>query len=156
MYAVADGRVARARNDPLDIPPLNEPSGSSFTTETTLGNNIELKLGGQRYALYAHLKRGSIRVRPGQRVRRGQMLGRVGNSGQTGGSHLHFQLSDGPNPVTSDSPPFVLRYFTLIGMVTNVDEFLTGAANADIHRLRPPSPRRSQLPLQATVVRFPR
>ena len=156
VYAVADARVVRTRNDLPDIPPLNEPPGSSFTTETTLGNNIELMLGGRRYALYAHLKRGSIRVRPGQRVRRGQMLGRVGNSGQTGGSHLHFQLSDGPNPVTSDSPPFVLRHFTLIGMVTNVDEFLTGAANADIHRLRPPSPRRSQLPLQATVVRFPR
>ena len=156
VYAVADGRVVRTRNDLPDIPPLNEPPGSRFTTETTLGNNVELKLGGRRYALYAHLKRGSIRVRPGQRVRRGQMLGRVGNSGQTGGSHLHFQLSDGPNPVTSDSPPFVLRRFTLIGMVTNVDEFLTGAANADIHRLRPPSPRRSQLPLQATVVRFPR
>jgi hypothetical protein len=77
VYAVADGRVVRTRNDLPDIPPLNEPPGSSFTTETTLGNNIGLKLGGRRYALYAHLKRGSIRVRPGQNVRRGQMLGRV-------------------------------------------------------------------------------
>jgi hypothetical protein len=156
VYAVADGRVVRTRNDLRDIPPLNEPPGSSFTTETTLGNNIGLALGGGRYALYAHLKRGSIRVRADQRVRRGEMLGRVGNSGQTGGSHLHFQLSDGPNPVTSNSPPFVFRRFTLTGTVTNVDEFLTGTANADVHELSAPAPRRGQLPLHATVVHFPR
>jgi hypothetical protein len=155
VYAVADGRIVRARDDLPDIPPLNEPPGSRFTTETTLGNNIGLKLRGGRYALYAHLKRGSIRVRPGQRVRRGQMLGRVGNSGQTGGSHLHFQINDGPSPVASDSPPFVFRRFTLAGTVSNVDQFLTGTANADVHPLTPPSPRRDQLPLQATVVRFP-
>ena len=118
VYAVADGRVVRTRNELPDIPPLNEPPGSRFTTETTLGNNIGLKLRGGRYALYAHLKRGSIRVRAGQHVRRGQMLGRVGNSGQTGGSHLHFQLNDGASPVASDSPPFLLRQFTLLGMVT--------------------------------------
>jgi hypothetical protein len=156
VYAVADARVVRTRNDLPDIPPLNEPPGSAFTTETTLGNNIGLKLRGGQYALYAHLKRGSIRVRPGQHVRRGQMLGRVGNSGQTGGSHLHFQLNDGASPVASNSPPFLFRQFTLNGMATNVEEFLTGAANADVRRLRPPSPRRDQLPLHATVVRFPR
>ena len=156
VYAVADGRIVRTRNDLPDIPPLNEPPGSAFTTETTLGNNIGLKLRGGQYALYAHLRRGSIRVRPGQRVRRGQLLGRVGNSGQTGGSHLHFQLNDGKSPVASDSPPFVLRQFTLTGTVTNVEEFLTGAANADVQRLQRPSARRGQLPLHATVVRFPR
>jgi len=156
VYAVADGRVVRTRNDLPDIPPLNEPPGSNFTTETTLGNNIGLKLRGGPYALYAHLKRGSIRVRPGQHVRRGQMLGRVGNSGQTGGSHLHFQLNDGASPVASNSPPFVFGQFTLIGMVTNIDKLLTGTANADVRRLRPPSPRRGQLPLHAAVVRFPR
>jgi hypothetical protein len=153
VYAVADGRVVRTRTNLPDIPPLNEPSG--FTTQTTLGNNVGLKLRGGRYALYGHPKRGSIRVRPGQRVRRGQMLGRVGNSGQTGGPHLHFQLNDGPSPVTSNSPPFVLEHFTLTGMVTNVNEFLAGTANADVHRLSPPSPRHGQLPLHATVVRFP-
>jgi hypothetical protein len=58
--------------------------------------------------------------------------------------------------VASESPPFVFRNFTLTGMVTNVDQFLTGTANADVQRLSPPSPRRGQLPLHATVVRFPR
>jgi murein DD-endopeptidase len=146
----------RTRNNLPDIPPLNEPPGSSFTTRTTLGNNVELKLPGGRYVLYAHLKTGSIRVRRGEPVRRGQMLARVGNSGQTGGSHLHFQVNDRPNPVASNGLPFVLARFTLTGTVSNVDQFLTGTANADVRRLRRPSPRRAQLPLHATVVRFPR
>jgi len=155
VYAVADGRVVRTRNNLPDIPPLNEPPGSTFTTQTTLGNNVGLKLRDGRYALYAHLKAGSILVRPGQRVRSGQMLARVGNSGETGGSHLHFQINDGPTPVTSDGLPFVFKRFTFTGIVTNIPEVLTGA-NADVRKLRPPSPRRGQLPLHATVVRFPR
>jgi Peptidase family M23 len=155
VYAVADGRVVRTRNNLPENAPLTEPPGSSFTTQTTLGNNVVLKLGGGRYALYAHLKTGSVRVRPGQRVRSGQMLARVGNSGQSGGAHLHFQLSDGPNPVASNGLPFVFGRFTLTGTVTNVDQFLTGTANADVRRLRPASSRRGQLPLHATVVRFP-
>jgi hypothetical protein len=50
----------------------------------------------------------------------------------------------------------VFARFTLAGTVTNVEEFLSGAANADIRRRNPASPRRGQLPLHATVVRFPR
>jgi len=46
VYAVADARVVRTRNNLPDIPPLNEPPGSNFTTQTTLGNNVELKLRG--------------------------------------------------------------------------------------------------------------
>jgi hypothetical protein len=154
VHAVADGRVVRTRNDLPENPPLMEPPGSSFTTQTTLGNNVVLRLRDGRYALYAHLRTGSVRVRPGQRVRSGQVLGLVGNSGESGGPHLHFQLSDGPDGAGSNGLPFVFRRFTLTGTVTNIDEFLTGAANADVHPLRPASPRRGQLPLHATVVRF--
>jgi hypothetical protein len=50
----------------------------------------------------------------------------------------------------------VLARFTLTGTASNVDQFLTGTANADVRLLRPPSPRRGQLPLHPTVVRFPR
>jgi murein DD-endopeptidase MepM/ murein hydrolase activator NlpD len=99
---------------------------------------------------------GSVRVRSGQRIRKGQLLARVGNSGQSGGAHLHFELSAGPNPLASDGVPFKLTAFSLLGRVSNVDEFLTGTVSADVHRLSAPSPRRGQLPLRATVVRFPR
>jgi hypothetical protein len=154
VYAVADARVVSTRNDLPENVPLNEPPGSSFTPATTLGNHVVLALGGGRYALYAHLQRGSVRVRPGQRVRTGHVLARVGNTGQSGGAHLHFQLSDGPSPTASNGVPYVLNRFALLGTVTNIEQFLTGAANADVRPLRPASQRRGQLPLHATVVRF--
>jgi hypothetical protein len=156
IISVAPGRVVRTENGLPSIPPLNEPPGDQFTTRTTLGNNVVVRHADGRYALYAHLRRGSVQVRPGQAVRTGQVLGRVGNSGNTGGPHLHFQIADRLDPVASDGLPFVLSAFTLVGSVSNVEAFLTGMAPADI---RPVSAadrrRRDQLPLQATVVRFP-
>jgi hypothetical protein len=155
VYAVADGRITHVVEDVPDNQPLNEPPGSSFTTETVTGNSVTMRLADGRYASYMHLRPGSVRVRGGQRVRRGQLLGRVGNSGQSGGAHLHFELTAGPSPLGSNGVPFELTTFSLLGRVTNLDEFLTGVT-ADVHRSAAPSPRRGQLPLHATVVRFPR
>jgi hypothetical protein len=154
VYAVAAGRVVRTLANVPENVPLTEPPPSQFTTRTIVGNQVVLRLRDGRFATYGHLKTGSVRVRRGQRVRAGQLLGLVGNSGESGGAHLHFQLSDGPDPIASDGVPYVFRRFALIGSVTNVDAFLTGEANADIRRLDRPSQRRGQLPLHATVVRF--
>lgn len=49
-----------------------------------------LDLGDNRHAFYGHLLPGSLRVKPGDRVRRGQVIGRLGNSGNSTGPHLHF------------------------------------------------------------------
>jgi hypothetical protein len=155
VYAVAGGRVVRTLNNVPENTPLNEPPGDQFTPRTIVGNQVVLKLRDGRFAAYGHLQTGSVRVRRGQRVRRGRVIGRVGNSGQSGGAHLHFQLSDGPDPISSDGSPYVFRRFSLAGVVTNVEEFLTGAANAEVVPSSPASPRRGQLPLHATVVRFP-
>jgi Peptidase family M23 len=155
VYAVAGGRVVRTLNNVPENTPLNEPPGDQFTPRTIVGNQVVLKLRNGRFAAYGHLQTGSVRVRRGERVRRGQVIGRVGNSGQSGGAHLHFQLSDGPDPISSDGIPYVFRRFSFAGVVTNVEEFLTGAANAEVVPKSPASPRRGQLPLHATVVRFP-
>jgi murein DD-endopeptidase MepM/ murein hydrolase activator NlpD len=48
------------------------------------------------YSMSGHLVPGSVRVKAGARVRRGQVLGACGNSGNSSEPHLHFQLQDGP------------------------------------------------------------
>jgi murein DD-endopeptidase MepM/ murein hydrolase activator NlpD len=53
----------------------------------------------------AHLKPGSVAVRVGDRVRQGQRLGLLGNSGNTDFPHLHFQLTNGASPAASDGLP---------------------------------------------------
>ena len=62
------------------------------------GNHVILDAGGGVFVLLAHLRKGSLAVKPGQAVREGDVLGRAGNSGNTMLPHLHVQVMDGPNP----------------------------------------------------------
>ena len=51
-----------------------------LTDKTNAGNMVALKIGEGQYAFYAHLQPGSLRVKVGDRVRKAQVLGKVGNS----------------------------------------------------------------------------
>jgi murein DD-endopeptidase MepM/ murein hydrolase activator NlpD len=79
------------------------------------GNQVLLKIGPGRYACYAHMQPGSVRVRRGQHVRVGQRIGLVGNSGNTTAPHLHFGIQRRPDCL-SESEPFEIDRFTLQGM----------------------------------------
>ncbi|MFF9898539.1 M23 family metallopeptidase [Streptomyces longispororuber] len=85
-----------------------------------LGNHVILDLGGGTYAAYAHLQRGSLAVRPGDRVRAGQVIGRCGNSGNSSEPHLHFQLMDSPDLEAARGVPFRWRG---VGVPANKEEF---------------------------------
>ncbi|MDH2426116.1 M23 family metallopeptidase [Sphaerisporangium sp. TRM90804] len=74
-----------------------------------VGNHVVLDLGGGVHALYAHLRRGSITVREGERVRAGQTLASCGDSGNSSEPHVHFQLMDGPDLDTAHGLPFRWR-----------------------------------------------
>lgn len=75
-----------------------------------VGNSVVLDLGDGVYAVFAHLRRGSLRVRKGDRVRAGDVLGEVGNSGNTSEPHLHFHLMDRPRPLAAAGLPFAFPY----------------------------------------------
>jgi hypothetical protein len=91
------------------------------------GNSIVEDIDGGRYVGYGHLKPGSIPawVRPGARVRAGDLIGRVGNSGNSDNPHLHFEVMDAPSPSFADATglPFVFDMQLLEGTVPvqNVD-----------------------------------
>ncbi|MEU8757658.1 M23 family metallopeptidase [Streptomyces sp. NPDC048659] len=84
------------------------------------GNHLVLDLGDGTYAMYAHLRRGSLAVRPGDRVRAGQELARCGNSGNSSEPHVHFQLMDGPDLDTARGVPFT---WTGVGVPANGEVF---------------------------------
>jgi murein DD-endopeptidase MepM/ murein hydrolase activator NlpD len=90
VRAPADGRVALVRDGVPDAAP-GEPEPSRLS-----GNLVALEVASNQYMFLVHLKAGSIRVRPGDQVRRGDVLARVGNSGNSSEPHVHVHLQDGP------------------------------------------------------------
>ena len=69
------------------------------------GNYVSIKHPNNEYSFYAHMIPSSIAVSQGDIVEPGQLLGRVGNSGNSDGPHLHFQLMDGPSTQTGRGLP---------------------------------------------------
>jgi hypothetical protein len=120
VYAVASGTVTSSKNNRPEAPLTQPPTDNPFVTtaDEFPGNNVIEKIGRGKYAVYAHLQPGSVSVRPGQRIRAGQTLGLLGNSGNSTAPHLHFSIQDGPNPLTSDSLPYVFDHYRFQGDVT--------------------------------------
>ncbi|HKE19070.1 MAG TPA: M23 family metallopeptidase [Kofleriaceae bacterium] len=136
--AVADGVVvAIVDGIPENVPGLNSRA-VPMTLDTLPGNHVIVDIGRGRFALYAHLQPRSLRVKRGDRVRRGQVLGLVGNSGNSTEPHLHFHVTDSPSPLGSEGIPYLLSSFD------------TGGG-------KPGAPRRAhrnELPLENDVVTF--
>ena len=119
IHAVGDGRVVAVVDGLPEQVPGTNPSG--LPLDQYSGNHIVEDLGDGNYALYAHLKTGSSKVRVGDRLDSGQVIGSLGNSGNSDGPHLHFQLMTGPDPLRSNGVPFVLSSFTLDGRLASMD-----------------------------------
>jgi murein DD-endopeptidase MepM/ murein hydrolase activator NlpD len=109
--AVADGVVTEIKDGiPENVPGINSRA-VPITLETIGGNHVILDIGHGRYAFYAHLQPGSLKVKLGDHVKRGQVLGLVGNSGNSTEPHLHFHLSNGSSPLGSEGIPYALESF---------------------------------------------
>lgn len=121
VLAVGAGTVVSAVDGlPDQIPNQNVP----IPLADAGGNEVILELDSGIYVGYGHLKPGSLRVEPGQRVRPGEVLGELGNSGNSTGPHLHLQLMTDPSFPDADGLPFVIDRFRLDGMVPSLDALL--------------------------------
>jgi hypothetical protein len=101
----ADGVVVRARDD---IPDDMEPSAYLALDDPLYaigGNGVVLDHGTGEYSMLFHLRHGSVRVHPGDRVRQGSVLGMVGSAGTPGYLHLHYHLQAGPDFWAADGLP---------------------------------------------------
>ncbi len=117
IHAATNGEVVDVRNDMAEAPINQSMAGNPTVKEPRdyAGNHVTVRLASDRFAIYAHLQTGSARVKVGDRVKEGDVLGLLGGSGNSTAPHLHFSIQDGPDALTSDSLPFVIDGYQLTG-----------------------------------------
>jgi len=145
IHAVAGGTVVLTRDGLPDIPPMTKNPGLR-TPEDYAGNNVIVAIGHGRYAVFDHLVRGSVRVRRGQRVRAGQVVGKLGNSGNTDGPHLHFGIEARPDSL-AQGLPFEIDDFVL-------EHTVSAASPGQVTLIGTPKRLHRALPLIRSVATF--
>jgi len=149
VVAALDGFAnTTALPNPPKPPPINE----------TVGNHVIVKVAEGVYVLYAHMDPGSVAVRVGDQVTRGQQLGLIGSSGNSTTPHLHFQILTLPTYFPADSKPFAFDSFTLLGRVPDRiwddNMALEPTGTLPFTAATPTSPHTNELPLDRDVVQF--
>jgi hypothetical protein len=163
IYAVADGTVVEAGDGLPDIGTIY--SAPPPTIATLAGNYVIVDIGNKKYACYAHMINGSVRVKAGDFVKEGQVLGLMGNSGNSDLPHLHFQVvTETPSFLGAEGYPHVYRSFDVTG---KVNETLAGERFSSYSKDQvwsefgkfvtffPPVPQEIRLVENNVVVRFP-
>ena len=144
ILSVKGGKIVEAVDKyPDQKPGVRDPD---YTLDDAPGNHVIVDIGSGRYAIYAHLKPGSVTVKEGEHVGRGQVLGRLGNSGNSGAPHLHFHVMDAPSALGADhNLPYVFDSFRYQGFIGD---------DLTPHLLKNPQPREDELPLNQSLVYF--
>jgi len=121
VIAVANGTVLAARDNFTESPTLS--GHPACPPENATGNYIALEIGDNHIAFYEHLQPGSIRVKAGQRVKKGEVIASIGFTGQTTGPHLHFHVANQASPLGAEGIPFVFEQFTILGSYPDFSKF---------------------------------
>ena len=153
IHSATAGTVIRVHDGLPEQTPGALPAGA--TVQNAGGNYVVVAIGRGRYVFYAHLQPGSIRVEKGESVRVGEILGRLGNTGNTDAPHLHFHIMDSPSPLEANGLPFTFTTMSGEGRVSQPGVLQTGAV-VPINRRAFTGKRRGQMPMNEQVVGFPR
>ncbi len=106
IYSVASGRVV----DMSDGMPENVPHSGKYAVpidfNNAAGNHAVVQIAPDRYVLYAHMRPGTVRVKVGDRVSTGEIIGLVGNTGSSTEPHLHMHIDDQPSFLAGNGVPY--------------------------------------------------
>lgn len=155
VLAVADATVSSAVDGLPNQLPGKFPENLPLTEAD--GNHVILDLGNGNYALYAHMIPGSIRVHAGQTAKLGQVIGLVGNSGNTIAPHLHFQLMDQASSFDANGLPYEIRTFQVTARTfgtTAFDEAEAKGTPLDFKPVAPPDQVKNAMPLDQLIISF--
>jgi hypothetical protein len=153
--AVADATVASITDGLPEQTPGKYPENISI--DQADGNSVVLDLGDHRYALYAHLQPGKIRVHPADAVKRGQVLGLVGNSGNSVAPHLHFHVVSNPSPLAANGLPYEIDHFEVTAFTPGTaafDQAEEAGIPVPLTKVSPPRQVSTALPLDQQIISF--
>jgi hypothetical protein len=155
VLAVADARVSDLRDGLPDNGGSNERNDRHVTVDSAAGNYLTLDLGGGHFAVYAHLQPGTIKVKVGDKVKVGQVLALVGNTGNSDAPHLHFHVVEANSPLGAEGLAYELESFTQTGTVDGAEELLN---KGQTWRPKPEDKtvlHKREFPVNDAVVNFP-
>ncbi len=154
LLAVADGIVIETKQDlPENIPGYG--AAYEINKETIMGNHLILQIADTLYVLYAHMIPNSIKVKVGEKVKKGDVLGKLGNSGNSSGPHLHLHVTNGPDGLLSEGIAYVYESFQALGYNFSPEALLSGGNVFNINVfVKQESTRTKELPLLNWIVKF--
>lgn len=120
LLAPADGIVVTATDS------LPDQAIGSRDPLHAAGNHVVIDHGNNEYSLLAHMQPHSLRVKPGQKVKRGEVLGLAGNSGNTSEPHLHVHLMNKPSMSDGEGLPMPFTGYTADGAAVSSGELKRG------------------------------
>jgi biotin carboxyl carrier protein len=142
IHSVADGVVTEIKDGLPQNVPNADTHAVPITLETIGGNHVIVDIGGGRFAFYAHLQPGSPRVKVGDHVTTGQVLGLVGNTGNSSEPHLHFDICDASSMLACEGLPYAFASF-------DITSRMDGDA---LKALASPITRRGEIPAEDDIV----
>jgi hypothetical protein len=156
VMAVGDGTIIDTLDTLDNQVPGRLPDPKTINIHNVDGNHIVLDLGNGFFAFYAHLQKASVLVKPGQRVKRAQILAKLGNTGNTSGPHLHFHIMASPSVLGSNGLPYVIDSFAFGGQVSAAAFAAAPGVEGEWGkgRLQTSSRRERQFPLNLNIVDF--
>ena len=113
VLAGADAIVASVRDGIAESGSIKD--NAAHRLGEGAGNHVVLEIAPGLYAFYEHLRPGSVRVRAGDRVRKGEIIGALGFSGDSTGPHLHLHVANCGDPLGCEGVPFVIETMQELG-----------------------------------------
>jgi murein DD-endopeptidase len=146
IHAVADGIVTETKDGIAQNTPGAKSLAIPITLETIGGNHVIADMGNGLYAFYAHMQPGSLRVKVGDKLHRGQVLGLLGNTGNSSEPHLHFDICNASSMLACEGIPYAFASFEVVGKGA-------GWKSSDSHEAA--VKHEMEIPTEDEVVQFP-
>ncbi|MBX9877028.1 MAG: M23 family metallopeptidase [Candidatus Obscuribacterales bacterium] len=153
IIAVADGTILGVVNEFPDQVPGTASKNKFYPG----GNTIIMSLPEEgAFAFYAHIKPGTIAVKEGDKVTRGQVIGHVGNVGNSSEPHLHFHVTDKPTIFAANSIPYAIDNFTVEGKIDEhkFDQEKLSRKKVTLEKPSYVGPHQGQMPKEGSVITF--